>query len=210
MYSRIVRHALLATFALAPFALIHAPAAHAQGASVMKAFTGVEPKYNRPSGTTSLSGVGTAVPYVTIPFTVSTTGTYNLLYTANLTNTDTAAAYTDTILTIYSGAFNPASPLTNIVFYSDDFNAGIPGVPTDSSGSTGTTLNAGVNYLIVGTTFDNGTYTGTATATIGNITRPAGSVVVVPEAGSLPLFASGLLLPALGVLGLAVRKRRVN
>lgn len=173
--------------------------AHAQGASVVRAFTGVELKYNRPLGgnpPTALSGVGNAVPYITQPFSVSVSGSYSLLFTATLNNGVGNANYTDTFLTIYNGAFNPASPLTNAIFANDDFSAA-------SAGSVGVTLTAGVAYTFVGTTFNNGTYTGTSTINIGTVTRPVNAVVVIPEAGTL-----ALILPAFGIVGAVIVRRR--
>jgi hypothetical protein len=56
----------------------------------------------------------------------------------------------DTLLRLYSGAFDPTSPLTNVFVYSDDF---APGAFSRSRFTCA--LTAGISYTIVLSGFDN-------------------------------------------------------
>lgn len=86
----------------------------------------------------ALSARGTAVPYDMMRFTVGTTGTYTLKSTAGW----------DNYLFLYSTAFDPASPLSNVLLGNDDF---------ESAGTAGfaTTLTAGTPYFLVASGFNN-------------------------------------------------------
>jgi hypothetical protein len=75
-------------------------------------------------------------------FTVSTTGAYTLK------STSTNPANWDNYLFLYGTAFNPASPLSNVLLGNDDFG----GIGT--AGFT-TTLTAGTPYFLVTSGFDN-------------------------------------------------------
>lgn len=147
------------------------------------------PTWNRPiAGTppTSLSGVGTAVPYSFALLSVSLSGSYVFQ--------STAAAW-DNYSFLYGNAFNPASPLTNALTGNDD---------NPSIGLSGFTFNltAGTSYYFVVTGFGNtdfGAFSNTISGP-GTITR--GGAAAAPEAGP------GLLLACLVLAGLAVAHRR--
>lgn len=75
------------------------------------------PVWNRPSSLAGLSGVGTATPYVVIPFWVDVTGNYVMEV-----NGAGAAPHTDTYIFLYGSSFNAATPLTNLLDGDDDFS----------------------------------------------------------------------------------------
>ncbi len=114
-----------------------------------------DPTWNRPadtgdgtSGSCSLSGIGTAVPYETENFTVAADGEY-----AVETNYDGYDGY----LLLYAGSFNPADQCQNLIALSDDFNG------FGSSRIESVELTAATNYVAVVTGFgndDSGAYTG--------------------------------------------------
>ena len=92
---------------------------------------------------------GTAVPYDVMCFTVSTTGSYTLK------TTSVSPALWDNYMHLYSTAFNPAAPLTNVIAGNDDF--GSVGVS-----SLNVSLTAGTRYYLVTSGFSNsssGSYT---------------------------------------------------
>ena len=161
---------LLALAAAAAFAL------PAQAIVVVGTTTGA-PTWNRPlAGTppTALSGVGTAVPYTVLPFTVSTSGSYVVQSTA------TAPASWDNFTVLYQTAFSAATPLVNALVANDD---------NPSIGLAGFTsaLTAGTSYFLITTGFGNtnfGEYS-------NSITGP-GTITVVPEPGSVALLGLGL------------------
>jgi hypothetical protein len=99
-------------------------------------------------GTCTLSAVGTAVRYRTLPITVAATGNV----TVSLVDADGASitpAQADTFLMLYpAGGFNPATPCTNAIAANDD------AVGTRSRIITTTPLAAGV-YTVVVTSFAN-------------------------------------------------------
>ena len=119
------------------------------------------PTFNRPSGCTGLSGVGTAVSFHQQSFTVDTAGDYTL----TVLNTSPAI---DTVMVLYQGTFSSASPLTNCIAYNDDA-AGISPLSRITQ-----TLATGTTYVLVTTTFDNG-----VVASFNNeITGPGGIALV--------------------------------
>ncbi|MGJ8676383.1 MAG: autotransporter outer membrane beta-barrel domain-containing protein [Akkermansiaceae bacterium] len=74
--------------------------------------------YNRVFGNPpSLSGSGTAVNYLEIPFRVGVDGLYRI-------ETVAPTAISDTTLTIYVGSFDSNDPLTNFFQYNDDGGSG--------------------------------------------------------------------------------------
>lgn len=169
---------------LLAFAAAAAFAGSAQ-ALVLTGTTTGGPLFNRPVTLTSLSGVGTAVPYSVLTFTVTAAGSYTFL------SNSTTTAY-DNFILLYQGVFNPALPLVNILALNDDLGN------TSTSGFN-FALTTGTTYQFVTTGFDNldfGSYTTT-------ITGP-GDVLV---AGAIPEPASYLLMAA-GLVGVGVVARR--
>jgi PEP-CTERM motif len=143
------------------------------------------PTYNRAfSDFSGLSGLGSAVNYQTLEFTVTATGSYDFVSTAS---------GWDNFLFLYGPSFNPATPLVNGLIANDDL-AGTIG----SSGFS-FSLNAGASYIVVTTGFESGLDFG---AYANSITGP-GSVNVVPEPGTYGLMALGL-----AVVGFAARRSR--
>lgn len=172
--------------AVALAAALAAAGAHADTYTYNGDTTG-SPTYQRAlAGFGGLSGVGTAVRYDTLEFSVTQSGAYDFL--------SLAAGNWDNFLFLYSPSFDPGSPLVNGVAGNDDF-------PTiGRSGFNGVNLSAGVNYVLVTTGFANNSF-GAYTNSITGV----GSVVVVPEPGTYGLMALGLL----GV-GALVRRRRAQ
>ena len=74
--------------------------------------TAADPTYNRPSSTTSLSGVGTAVAYDTYSF-VASAGPYSV-------DGNYGAGILDGYLFLYNPSFAPGSALTNLIAADDD------------------------------------------------------------------------------------------
>ena len=115
---------------------------------------GTDLTYNRPlsfsqGGACSLSGVGTAVHYKAVPFTLSCTSNVavSLLAADGATITPADA---DTFITLYGpGGFNPANACANAITANDD-----AGGELQSRVTTSTPLAPG-NYTLVVTTFDN-------------------------------------------------------
>lgn len=161
----------------------------ASAATVIGTTTGA-PTWNRPVSLTTLSGVGTAVPYKATPFTVSTSGNYTFLLT-------TVGAF-DPFLLLYGTSFNAASPLTNLLALNDDLVAG----NLNQSGFSFALL-AGTSYFAIATGFDNTDF--------GNYTleiNGPGNVVIggqnaVPEASTWAMIIAGF-----GIVGAALRRRR--
>jgi len=178
-------------FALA--ALILATPAGAQ------VFTGTtttsDPTFNRPlangnAAPTGLSGVGTAVYYDRLGFTVTSSGSYTFLMQGlNPTNWDT-------YLGLYSNSFNATSPLTNALIYNDD---------NPTIGLSGFTYNltTGTSYIAIMTGFGN-TDMGSWSLTI------AGPGTAVPvNAGAVPEPATwAMLMMGFGAVGATLRTRR--
>jgi hypothetical protein len=133
--------------------------------------------FNRPTEAgDALSDIGGAVPFFAQSFTVSQSGGYNFSVTAGDPNSF------DTFVHLYSGSFNPASPLSNLVSANDDAN----GNPMLGSALFAQPLVAGNIYVFVVDGFGNSDF-GDFTATISGI----GDVTAVPEPGAFPLVASG-------------------
>jgi uncharacterized repeat protein (TIGR01451 family) len=118
------------------------------------------PTFNRPSSCSNLSGIGTANGYHVQGFTVDMAGSYSMEVLS------TTMPGGDSILILYQGPFNPASPLTNCIAYNDDIGGG------NFLSRITTNLSAGTAYTLVTTSFDPGEV-GTANNQItgpGNIT----------------------------------------
>ena len=125
----------------------------------------VPPTFNRPLNCASLSGVGSAVAYSAQVFDVDTAGSYTL------TVLSTEPAGLDTVLALYQGSFDPASPLTNCVAVNDDAT-GISPLSRITQA-----LNAGTPYVLVTTTFSNGV--------VGSFTNE------IPGPGNISLVGAG-------------------
>ena len=127
----------------------------------------------------ALSSFGTEVSYYSLPFTVGLSGNYNL--TLNATD---PVSY-DTFLHLYSGSFNPASPLDNFFAANDD----APGGNLFGSALSGVSLVAGNSYYFVADGFgnsDNGAF---------NATISGPGIVSVPEPSALDIAGvAGLML----------------
>ena len=132
------------------------------------------PTFNRPnangnSAPTALSTTGTAVPFDLLTFTVATAGTYSFLSVGNY----------DNFLVLYTGTFNPATPLTGALIANDDF-------PTIGRSGFNYALTTGTTYSLVTTGFSN-TSVGTFTNTISAVPEPGTYVMI--GAGCVALFA---------------------
>jgi len=143
--------------------------------------------FNRPlagNPPTGLSGAGTAVAYNTFSFSPARGGTFDFLLTSTTANFDP-------FLALYAGAFNPASPLTNLVIANDDLTVGA----LTLSGFTYDLL-ASSSYTAVITGFNNADF-GTYSLTISTAEAP------VPEPATW-----GLMLLGFGAVGAGARYRR--
>jgi hypothetical protein len=143
------------------------------------------PTYNRAfEDFSGLSGLGSAVNYQTLSFSVTASGSYSFV-------SDATGGW-DNFLFLYGPTFNPAAALTNGLIANDD-SSGI--------GHSGFTfsLTAGASYVVVTTGFETGVDFG---AYANSITGP-GSVTVVPEPGTYGLMALGLAM-----VGFAARRSK--
>jgi hypothetical protein len=125
------------------------------------------PTFNRPSSLTTLSGVGTSVYYNSHPFVAPATGTF-------LVNLSTpGVSDPDGYLLLYSGSFNPASPLTNLIGVSDDGGNGV-----GFSSTIPINLTSGSQYVAVATTFDNA-ITGAYSLYVAGVPEPATALLLL-------------------------------
>lgn len=138
--------------------------------------------FNRPSGLTTLSGIGTDVPFEVVNFTVGASGVYDL-ETLNLGGT-----LTDTFLLLYVGSFDPSAVFTNLVAFNDDSGAGFLSL------IGAVEIQAGVDYFAVVTGFANSDF-GTYDLEI----RGPGAITIVPAPG---------VAAVLGLGGLVASRRR--
>ncbi len=165
---------------LATLSLAVALAAPLLSAQVFTGTTVGGPTFNRPvAGTppTSLSGVGTAVPYNFLSFTVSNSGSYNFLSEA------IAPANWDNYLFLYQNSFNPGAPLSNALIGND--------YPTIGRSGFDFTLTSGTTYVLVTTGFgndDKGVYSNTISGQ--GVATPTSTV---PEPSTNALMAAGLI-----------------
>ncbi|OAB62992.1 hypothetical protein AY599_15075 [Leptolyngbya valderiana BDU 20041] len=127
-----------------------AGAANAQELVYQGDTTGAE-RFNRPSSLSSLSSFATDVAYEAVQIEVTETGSYTIL--SDQTN---FGLLWDGYLLVYETAFDPASPLDNLIDLNDDyFGSMLPGIGVGYSGIEGITLAEGVAYFIVHTGFSN-------------------------------------------------------
>ena len=179
---------LLARFAIAAAALAAVAPAQASVFALNGDTTG-GPTFNRPldgDPPAGLSGVGTAVHYSTVTFTVGAAGNY--LFSMSSIPPDY-----DPFLALYANSFDPSSPLTNALIANDDFSTG----NVTLSGFF-ETLTAGTTYVAVLTGFDNQDFGAFSFAIVG----PGDIAASVPEPASW-----GLLLVGLGMVGGVARQR---
>lgn len=181
------------------------PAASGATVQYSGSLTASSPTYSRvlPSGgvggtptdcTTppGLSMVGTAVHYHAQTFTVGTTGTYDIL---SVTNTFSASM--DSFLAIYAGSFNPAAPLTNLVYANDDR---VPG--TDLRAQITCTLNTGTTYILVTSPFAN--------TNVGDFTNQISGPGTISGAGLVTAVTFRGLTAARTSAGVAIRWRTAS
>ncbi len=153
-------------------------------ANVAGTLTDADPVFNRPVSCAALSGVGTAVHYDVIPFTVSAPGTVTLSFEpgdgGSISPQGTGTAGPDTFMVLYTGAFNPAAPLTNCTSVNDDISGA-----TNRRSRISQALGAG-SYNVVVTSFNNAPTTVAddnalpwtySLAVIGGVTTAAGVTV---------------------------------
>jgi hypothetical protein len=177
---------MFAALAISAFAALPASAATFIGTTVGG------PTYNRPlSGTppTGLSGVGTAVAYQIVPFTVTANGSYTLALTSLTTY--------DTYLGLHNIAFVPTSGLTNALAYDDD------GGPGSDSLITSINLMTGVSYFAISTGFANTDFGDYSLEITG-----VGDVVFGGGGGAVPESSTwAMMLAGFGIVGAAMRRR---
>jgi len=107
------------------------------------------------STTVNLAGTGYTYNYASQSFTPTATGSYTF---------GMSSAPVDTVLILYSGSYNPASPTTNVVALNDDSDGtGAGGVTMGVCGTLAVrcpkmTLNltGSTNYYVVVTTYSSG------------------------------------------------------
>ena len=182
--------------AIATAALV-SQAAFAAPVNISGALTAADPTFNRPSTVTTLSAGGTKVAYDLYSFYTNATGVFTI---EALSFGGTAGFGSDTFFSLYRGAFNPASPLSNLVQVDDDSGAGALSLLTS-------TLQANTQYYLAFSAYNNndyGAYTGRfdtvsggGQIVLGTLTAPG----QVPEPATLALFP-------LALAGLALARRR--
>ena len=160
--------------------------------------TSTSPKFNRPSSLTTLSSIGTNVGYNVQQFSVGTSGSYAF---AN------ASGY-DSYLFLYTGAFNPAAPLSGLVALNDEagnvlrssaFAAIDPSIGSGGTAFITSTLTAGTSYFLVTSAYDNVDFGNYINAYVG-----PGAITFSPVPEPSMLAALGLALPLLA------RRRRAK
>nr|WP_199555386.1 PEPxxWA-CTERM sorting domain-containing protein [Sandaracinobacteroides hominis] len=178
-----LRH--LAAFAAASLLSVAAQA----GVFITAGNTSGEPTWNRTTAgnpPTTLSPVGTAVPYEVTAITVDFTGIYGF----------SSVALYDNFLHLYVGSFDPSNQFANLLVANDD-------APVIGTSGFFQSLTAGLTYYVVASGFANydaGGYLLTV-AGRGNISEVVPGVVPEPAAWAM-------LIVGFGAVGLAARRRR--
>lgn len=193
--------------AVAALALVASPALAAN--FIFGGTTAGDPTFNRPTSLSSLSGVGTAVPYELVPFFVTASGTYSMELHSLTTGYDPyALAYS---------SFSSGTPLAGLLNGDDDFSGSLPMLGTTVSDALtasliasgqasnyaagGLSLTAYTQYYAVVTGFANDDF-GTFEAAVGG--GPGDAIGgLVPEPSSIVLGALGLA----AAIGYTVRRR---
>lgn len=185
------------------------------------ALTANSPTFDAPGG----SGVGTALQYYSfMQFQVSVSGAYTMEMSSLNTSTSGVSNALDTLLVLYTGSFNPASP-TGQTAFSDDFTGSLTVLPgpyagigltntatgfqnaQPSSRLAGVNLVAGTDYFAVFSSFRSTDFVSTTAAgqATGNyyfgIDGPGDTIPAVPEPATMVVLGAA-------ALAAAARKRR--
>lgn len=185
------------------------------------ALTANSPTFDAPGG----SGVGTALQYYSfMQFQVTASGAYDMEMSSLNTSTSAASNALDTLMVLYTGSFNPASP-TGQTSFNDDFTGALTVLPGPYAGIGYTTaatgfsglqpssrlaaqnLTTGVDYFLVFTSFRSTDFvstSGSAQATgsfVVGINGPGDVTNPVPEPASMVVLGAA-------ALAAAARKRR--
>jgi len=176
--------------ALATIALAGTPALAAGPNLTFRGDTSGAPIFHRPQENGSnaplmLDDFGNGVAYQAIKFTVLTSGEYAIIMSSGF----------DNMLGLYSGSFNPGSPLLNAIVYNDTYSGNDSGFATQ--------LNTDTSYFAVATgygTLDQGSYT---------LSFYGPGEVVIASTGAVPEPATwAMLIAGFGLVGATLRQRR--
>jgi hypothetical protein len=149
------------------------------------------PVWNRPvSNCAGLSGVGTATPYSTQQFYVTSAGAYDFFSNQSGGGTQPDGGF-DGFIFVYQDSFNPATPLTNCVAGNDD--AAVIGL----SEILGLALDANRTYVYVTTGFGN-----TDAGPFSNQITGGGNIVLGPAPAQQHVAVDSM--SSAGLLGLAL------
>ncbi len=127
--------------------------------TVTGSLTAASPVFNRPSSLTTLSSVGTAVYYSVLRLQVAAPGSI----TIDCVSTFLDGGVPDSYGLLYSGPFNPASPLTNLVGINDDKGT------SDYDFAITYSFPAAGTYFVVVTTYSNAITGGFTVTTTGGV-----------------------------------------
>lgn len=168
--------------------------------------------FNRPLSFTALSLGASAVRYDVQAFFVSVSGEY--IFEADYRNASGGSF--DGYALVYSGSFDPSSPLSGLIAGDDDYSGAFSVLPGGTTGGlqgsrialgegtnfggagTGLNLTVGTQYFAVITGFGNTNF-GTYTAGVGG-GQGAVSLGIVPAPSAMALLGLGGLV--------ATRRRR--